>query len=121
MRNDAVRQERLLRSVDSRREPLRGREAVSVDHQLTNFGPVHAGAVKPQTYPTAVTEVRGNKEAIRVGCDQRLLVTRRGSTDQRQPTVTVVIVGEVGECLRSHQKRDVSAVLSARPLPGLGK
>jgi hypothetical protein len=49
------------------------------------------------------------------------LVTRRGSTDERQPTVTMVIVGEVSERLGSHQKRDVSAVLSARPLPGLGQ
>jgi hypothetical protein len=102
-----------------RREPFRGREAVGVDHQLANFGPVHAGAVKEETNPAAVTEVRGHKETIGVGCDKRLLVTRRGSTDERQPTVTVVIVGEVSECLRSHQKRDVSAVLSARPLDGL--
>ena len=121
MRNEAVYQERLLKSVDSRREPLRGREAVGVDDELANFGPVHAGPVKPETHPTAVTEVRRHKETIGVGCDKRLLVTRRCSTDERQPTVTVVIVGEVSECLRSHQKRNMSAVLSARPLPGLGK
>jgi hypothetical protein len=121
MRNEAVHLERPLESVDLRREPPRGGEAVGVHHELTNFGPIHAGAVKPETHPTAVAEVRGHKETIGVRGDKRLLVTRRGSTDESQSTVTVVIVGEVRECLRSNQERDVSAVLSPRPLSGLGK
>jgi hypothetical protein len=68
-----------------------------------------------------MTQGRGHEEAFGVGCEEYLLVTQRGAADQRESTVTVVVVGEVGEGLGSYQKSDVSCVLAAWPLAGLGE
>jgi len=107
------------------RQALGSDQDVAPQQQLSDLVPIDLSHIKPQRDPAFRGNIRGEIKSAGLSLDQRLVVAGQYLAGNRDDTVSVMVIEEIGERLFADQEPRVRSTELARGLgqrePNLGQ